>query len=197
MPESALWPPRPSRIPTRIGGDTGLQRGLELFVGSEYNDNRIQNGGLLDLEVLADLRRRLYRALPILKELGDDSRFIVSEPLRDLPGAWNEVPDSSGGMVHRGEYEIHPFTPTLSARATQTRVNLAGVHDRRRVVAPLVFVFGWSSWSAVWSPPHRGNRGDRCADQHSGTDDDACVCGRCDPLAPPLVSLHGWRWTAA
>ena len=97
MPESALWPPRPSRIPTRIGGDTGLQRGLELFVGSEYNDNRIQNGGLLDLEVLADLRRRLYRALPILKELGDDSRFIVSEPLRDLPGAWNEVPDSSGG----------------------------------------------------------------------------------------------------
>jgi len=58
-------------------------------------------------------------------------------------------------MVHRGEYEIHPFTPTLSARATQTRVNLAGVHDRGRVVAPLVFVFGWSSWSAVWSPPHR------------------------------------------
>jgi len=38
--------------------DTGIQRRLELFLGSENYDNRIENGGLLDLEVLADLRRR-------------------------------------------------------------------------------------------------------------------------------------------
>jgi len=38
--------------------DAGLQRRLELFLGSENYDNRIENGGLLDLEVLADLRRR-------------------------------------------------------------------------------------------------------------------------------------------
>ena len=29
--------------------------------------------------------------------MGDDTRFIVSEPLRDLPGAWNEVPEVRGG----------------------------------------------------------------------------------------------------
>jgi uncharacterized Ntn-hydrolase superfamily protein len=38
--------------------DSAAQRQLELFLGSENYDNRIDNGGLLDLEVLADLRRR-------------------------------------------------------------------------------------------------------------------------------------------
>jgi len=55
--------------------------------------------------------RRLYPELAVLRELGDDSRFVVSEPLRDLPGAWNEVPDGSWGIVRRGSHEIHPFTP--------------------------------------------------------------------------------------
>jgi uncharacterized Ntn-hydrolase superfamily protein len=38
--------------------DAPAQRRLELFLGSENYDNRIDNGGLFDLEVLADLRRR-------------------------------------------------------------------------------------------------------------------------------------------
>jgi uncharacterized Ntn-hydrolase superfamily protein len=38
--------------------DAAAQRRLELFLGSENYDNRIDNGGLFDLEVLEDLRRR-------------------------------------------------------------------------------------------------------------------------------------------
>jgi uncharacterized Ntn-hydrolase superfamily protein len=38
--------------------DASTQRQLELFLGSENYDNRIDNGGLFDLEVLADLRLR-------------------------------------------------------------------------------------------------------------------------------------------
>jgi uncharacterized Ntn-hydrolase superfamily protein len=38
--------------------DAPAQRRLELFLGSENYDNRIDNGGLVDLDVLADLRRR-------------------------------------------------------------------------------------------------------------------------------------------
>jgi uncharacterized Ntn-hydrolase superfamily protein len=38
--------------------DASAQRQLELFLGSENYDNRIDNGGLFDLEVLADLRLR-------------------------------------------------------------------------------------------------------------------------------------------
>jgi uncharacterized Ntn-hydrolase superfamily protein len=39
----------------------GTQRQLELFLGSENYDNRIENGGMFDLEVLTDLRRRYGR----------------------------------------------------------------------------------------------------------------------------------------
>ena len=38
--------------------DPATQRRLDLFLGSENYDNRIDNGGLFDLEVLADLRLR-------------------------------------------------------------------------------------------------------------------------------------------
>ena len=36
---------------------------------------------------------------------------MVSEPLRDLPGAWNEVPESSWGVVRAGDDELQPFSP--------------------------------------------------------------------------------------
>jgi len=57
--------------------------------------------------------RQLYPDLEALNELGADTRFVVSEPLRDLPGAWNEVPDASWGLVGRDEEEIQPFRPMV------------------------------------------------------------------------------------
>jgi uncharacterized Ntn-hydrolase superfamily protein len=42
--------------------DQEAQARLERFLGSENYDNRIDNGGMFDLEVLADLRRRYGRA---------------------------------------------------------------------------------------------------------------------------------------
>jgi uncharacterized Ntn-hydrolase superfamily protein len=42
--------------------DTAAQQRFELFLGSENYDNRIDNGGLLDLEVLDDLRLRYGRS---------------------------------------------------------------------------------------------------------------------------------------
>ena len=56
--------------------------------------------------------RQLHPDLEVLNELGDDTRFIVSEPLRDLPGAWNEVPEGSWGLVRRDTHEIQPFRPS-------------------------------------------------------------------------------------
>jgi predicted glutamine amidotransferase len=58
--------------------------------------------------------RQLYPELEVLEKLSDDeSRLIVSEPLRDLPGAWNEVPESSYGIVQPGQDELRPFTPRV------------------------------------------------------------------------------------
>jgi predicted glutamine amidotransferase len=59
--------------------------------------------------------RQLHPELEVLNQLGDDTRFIVSEPLRELPGAWNEVPDGSWGLVRRDKAEIHPFQPLVRA----------------------------------------------------------------------------------
>jgi predicted glutamine amidotransferase len=56
--------------------------------------------------------RALYPDLEALEGISDESRLIVSEPLRDLPGAWHEVPESSYGVVHReGHDELAAFTP--------------------------------------------------------------------------------------
>lgn len=54
--------------------------------------------------------RNLYPERQILQELSDDTRLVVSEPIGDLPGAWNEVPESSYGVVGDGEDQLHPFT---------------------------------------------------------------------------------------
>ena len=47
----------------------------------------------------------------LLQTLSDETRVIVSEPLGDLEGAWQEVPESSCGVVREGEDELRPFSP--------------------------------------------------------------------------------------
>ena len=60
--------------------------------------------------------KELYPDDARLQGLGDESRLVVSEPLGDLAGAWNEVPESSWGVVQPGQDEIHPFTPTSATK---------------------------------------------------------------------------------
>jgi predicted glutamine amidotransferase len=55
--------------------------------------------------------RELYPDRPRLQNLSDETRIVVSEPLVDLPGAWNEVPESTYGVVQDGEDELRPFRP--------------------------------------------------------------------------------------
>jgi predicted glutamine amidotransferase len=64
-----------------------------------------------------DLRtlRELYPDNEQIRDLDDESRLVVSEPLGDLPGAWNEVPESSYGVIQPGQDEMHPFVPITDA----------------------------------------------------------------------------------
>jgi len=59
--------------------------------------------------------RELYPELDVLDRLGTDTRFIVSEPIRDLPGAWTEVPEGSWALVRRGAQDIQSFQPIAPA----------------------------------------------------------------------------------
>ena len=56
--------------------------------------------------------RSLYPELEVLDRLGTDTRFVVSEPLRELPGAWSEVPEGTWAKIQGTHYEIQPFEPT-------------------------------------------------------------------------------------
>jgi glutamine amidotransferase len=58
--------------------------------------------------------RMLYPDDVRFQQLGDESRLVVSEPLGSLVGAWNEVPESSWGVIQPGRDEINTFTPTTS-----------------------------------------------------------------------------------
>jgi predicted glutamine amidotransferase len=60
-----------------------------------------------------DNLKALHPELGELAALSDDTRVVVSEPLGDLPGAWNEVPESHVGVVQPGEDELRPFSPSL------------------------------------------------------------------------------------
>jgi glutamine amidotransferase len=62
--------------------------------------------------------RALHPEVEVIQSLSDESRLIVSEPLRELPGAWNEVPESSYGVVQPGQDELHPFKPKPPSTAT-------------------------------------------------------------------------------
>jgi predicted glutamine amidotransferase len=56
--------------------------------------------------------KMLYPEDSRFQELDDESRLVVSEPLGSLVGAWNEVPESSWGVVQPGRDELNTFTPT-------------------------------------------------------------------------------------
>jgi glutamine amidotransferase len=52
-----------------------------------------------------------YPDHPLLHDLSDETRLVVSEPLGSLHGAWREVPESSCLVVRGGHEELLPFGP--------------------------------------------------------------------------------------
>jgi glutamine amidotransferase len=62
--------------------------------------------------------RAQYPDNPYLREVSDESRLIVSEPLGDLAGAWNEVPESTCSIIEGATDTMVPFTPIRPAKVT-------------------------------------------------------------------------------
>jgi predicted glutamine amidotransferase len=55
--------------------------------------------------------RALHPDSERLQRLTDEDRAVVSEPLSDLPGVWNEVPEATALIVQPGPDEHRPFQP--------------------------------------------------------------------------------------
>ncbi|MGW0392655.1 class II glutamine amidotransferase [Streptomyces sp. NPDC003042] len=62
----------------------------------------------------AETIRELHPDLDFLSEVSDASRLVVSEPLGNLPGVWNEVPEASYTVIPSAPgQEYFPFIPEL------------------------------------------------------------------------------------
>jgi len=55
--------------------------------------------------------REQYPDRAILREVSDDARLVVSEPIGDLPGAWEEMPEATYAVVRAGEDQLLSFRP--------------------------------------------------------------------------------------
>jgi glutamine amidotransferase len=53
----------------------------------------------------------LYPHDPRIAAVGDDAFLVLSEPLVDLPQAWEEVPEGTAIIAHRGVITQHAFAP--------------------------------------------------------------------------------------
>lgn len=105
-----------------IGHRHGIQHPIQLTVattdGSSIWAFRYSSEGRsrsLFYSTAVSALRRLHPEVPVLQTLSDETRLVVSEPLGDLEGAWNEVPESSWGIVRaNGDDELHPFRPAAA-----------------------------------------------------------------------------------
>ncbi|MFF9817746.1 class II glutamine amidotransferase [Streptomyces sp. NPDC014006] len=55
--------------------------------------------------------RALHPDAAFLRDISDETRLVVSEPLGELAGAWNEVPENSYGVLQPGDDALHAFRP--------------------------------------------------------------------------------------
>ena len=94
-----------------------------------------------------DSLQALYPENEQLAGLSEETRVVVSEPLGDLAGAWNEVPESHYGIVQPGQDVLEPFAPRGSAQPGCIPQLLPRHRDLRRSSA----VIRWSA-SAASSP---------------------------------------------
>ncbi|MBB4979611.1 MULTISPECIES: class II glutamine amidotransferase [Streptomyces] len=105
----------------RIGREHGvefpLQMTLALTDGERvwaFRYSTAQASRSLFYSSRVDALRRLHPDLGFLQHVSGETRLIVSEPLGDLPGAWNEVPENSYGVVQPGNDELHRFAPVAA-----------------------------------------------------------------------------------
>ncbi|WP_127355208.1 class II glutamine amidotransferase [Actinacidiphila soli] len=102
----------------RLGHENGVEFPLQMTVAATDGERlwafRYSSQGTsrsLFYSSRVDALRALHPDTAFLQRVSDETRLVVSEPLGDLPGAWNEVPENSYGIVQQGQDELRPFAP--------------------------------------------------------------------------------------
>jgi predicted glutamine amidotransferase len=101
-----------------VGERNGIEHPLQMsvaatdgqrIVAARYSSEH-DSRSLYFSTAIAALRER-HPEIAELELLSDEARAVVSEPLGDLSGAWNAVPESAIGIVQAGEDEMYEFRP--------------------------------------------------------------------------------------
>ncbi len=102
----------------RVGRDQGIEQPIQMTVAtsdgvSVWAFRYSSEGRSRSLFYSTDVQalRAQYPDNPIFQELSDETRLVVSEPLGDLEGVWNEVPEASYVLIRKGHDEFGRFTP--------------------------------------------------------------------------------------
>ena len=98
----------------RHGVAEPLQMTVAVSDGERIYAARYASGPVVNsLFVTADASavRALYPEDERFRDFSDEARAVVSEPLGDLPGLWQEVPAGTALVVQPGEDERVPFAP--------------------------------------------------------------------------------------
>lgn len=113
-------------IPDAVQATFGISDGATLWAVRYATDGRPRS-----LFASADVEsiHRLHPENERFQRLSPDDRMIVSEPFSDLPGVWQEIPESTAVTVRPGGVlEERPFRP----RARERPVEGAALADARR-----------------------------------------------------------------
>jgi predicted glutamine amidotransferase len=104
----------------KVGRDHGVEFPIQMTVATTDGESvwafrYSSEGQSRSLFVSTDVTtlRRLHPDVEMLHRVGEETRLVVSEPLGDMPGAWNEVPESAAGVVRPGTDEIRSFEPVV------------------------------------------------------------------------------------
>ncbi len=102
----------------QVGGAHGVEHPIQMTVATSdgtrlwaFRYSSVGTSRSLFYSTRVDTLRAQHPEVAVLHELSDEARLVVSEPLSDLVGAWNEVPESHYGVIQSGQDELRPFAP--------------------------------------------------------------------------------------
>ena len=102
----------------KVGAEHGVENPIQMTIATTdgntvwaFRYSSEHDSRSLYFSTRMDALKHLYPESAELGALSDETRVIVSEPLGDLAGAWNEVPESHVGIVQPGDDELRPFEP--------------------------------------------------------------------------------------
>jgi glutamine amidotransferase len=102
----------------KVAGDHGVDNAVQMTVATSdgesiwaFRYSTARHSRSLFYSTSVETLLDMYPENPVLQLVSDESRLVVSEPLGDLPGVWNVVPESTYGVIKDGEDIMAIFRP--------------------------------------------------------------------------------------